>query len=309
MKTQKFGIEIEMTGITRAQAAEVALSYFGSSTAKLEHRGGQHDEYRVTAADGRVWKFVRDGSIVPKKKERRQLVSAHSEYSVELVSPILSYEDIERVQELVRRLRAKGAISESTYRCGIHVHVDAARHTPTSLKNLVNLIASKEELLYKSLEIDPARLHYCKKVNERLLATINQAKPKTLSALADVWYAGEPQASRSRHYHASRYHGLNLHSVFEKGTAEYRLFNGTLHAGKIRAYLVLCLAINHQALSQRTARYCRTTTDNEKYTFRCWMLRLGLIGEEFKQCRAHLMANLTGNSAWRNAAHVCTRRV
>ncbi len=52
-----------MTGITRAQAAEVALQYFGS-TARLEHRGGAYsDGYRVTAADGRVWKFVRDGSI------------------------------------------------------------------------------------------------------------------------------------------------------------------------------------------------------------------------------------------------------
>src|SRR5512135_3696550 len=105
MKTQKFGVEIELTGVTRAQAAEVALSYFGS-TARLEHRGGSYDEYRVTADDGRVWKFVRDASIQPKKKERRQMVGASWEYSVELVSPILTYEDIERVQELVRRLRA-----------------------------------------------------------------------------------------------------------------------------------------------------------------------------------------------------------
>jgi hypothetical protein len=299
MKSQKFGVEIEMTGITRAQAAEVALQYFGS-TARMEHLGGRYDDYRVTASDGRVWKFVYDGSIVPKRKERRQLVPASAEYSVEMVSPILTYEDIERVQELVRRLRSKGAVSESQYRCGIHVHCGAEHHTPASLKNLVNLVASKEELLYKSLEIDPARLQYCQKVNERLIATINQVRPRSLSALADVWYAGASQASRSQHYHASRYAGLNLHSVFEKGTVEFRLFNGTLHAGKIRAYLVLCLAINHQALAQRSARFSRSQTDNEKYAFRCWMLRLGLLGEEFKHCRAHLLAPLSGNSAWRH---------
>ncbi len=299
MKTQKFGVEIEMTGITRAQAAEVARQYFGS-TARLEHQGGRYDEYRVTAADGRVWKFVYDGSIVPKRKERRQLVGAEASYSVEMVSPILAYEDIERVQELVRRLRAKGAVSESHYRCGIHIHVGAERHTPTSLKNLVNLVASKEDLLYKSLQIDPARLNYCKKVNERLIATINQVRPQTLQALADVWYAGASQAARSQHYHESRYYGLNLHSVFEKNTVEFRLFNGTLHAGKIRAYVVLCLAVNHQALTQRTARFRRSQMDNEKYAFRCWMLRLGLIGDEFKHCRAHLLASLSGNSAWRH---------
>jgi Putative amidoligase enzyme len=270
MKTQKFGVEIEMTGITRAQAAEVALQYFGS-TARREHLGGRSDDYRVVAADGRAWKFVYDGSIVPKRKERRQVVAASSEYSVEMVSPILTYDDIERVQELVRRLRARGALSESQYRCGIHVHCGAERHTPTSLKNLVNLVASKEELLYKSLEIDPARLQYCKKVNERLIATINQVRPQTLQALADVWYGGASQAARNQHYHESRYAGLNLHSVFEKGTVEFRLFNGTLHAGKIRAYLVLCLAINHQALRQKTARFSRSQTDNEKYGLRVWL--------------------------------------
>jgi hypothetical protein len=299
MKTQSYGVEIEMTGITRAQAAQVALQYFGS-TARMEHLGGRYDDYRVTASDGRVWKFVYDGSIVPKKKERRQLVPASAEYSVEMVTPILTYEDIERVQELVRRLRAKGAESSSQYRCGIHVHCSAERHTPTSLKNLVNIVASKEDLLYKSLEIDPARLQYCKKVNERLIATINQVRPQTLQALADVWYGGASQAARSQHYHESRYNGLNLHSLFEKGTIEFRLFNGCLHAGKIRAYLVLCLAMSHQALSQKTARFSRSQTDNEKYAFRCWMLRLGLIGEEFKTCRMHLLAPLSGNSAWRH---------
>jgi hypothetical protein len=299
MKTQQFGIEIEMTGITRAQAAEVILQYFGS-TARLDHQGGFYDEYRVTAADGRVWKVVRDGSILTRKKERRQVVGASGDYSVELVSPVLGYDDIERVQELVRRLRAKGAISESRYQCGIHVHVDAAGHTPTSLKNLANLIASKEELLYRSLQIDPGRVRYCEKVNERLIETINRVRPRTLQALADVWYAGYGQESRRDHYHRSRYHGLNLHSVFEKGTIEFRLFNGTLHAGKLRAYLVLCLAMSYQALRQRTARYQRSQTDNEKYAFRCWMLRLGLSGDEFKHCRMHLLAPLSGNSAWRH---------
>lgn len=301
MKTQKFGIEIEMTGITRAKAAEVAVRFFGS-TAKLEHIGGSYDEYRVTTSDGRAWKFVSDASILTKKKENGQIKTASKDYSVELVSPILTYEDVENLQELIRQIRHAGALSDSQYQCGIHIHIDGKSHTPTSLKNLINLMASKEELIYKSLEIDPARIRYCKKVNENLLTTINNKKPKTIQALADVWYAGYGSESRSRHYHNSRYHGLNLHSVFDKGTVEFRLFNGTLHAGKIRAYLVLCLAMSHQALTQRTASQRRTFTDNEKYTFRCWMLRLGLIGEEFKNCREHLMANLTGNSAWRNVA-------
>jgi len=301
MKAQKFGIEIEMTGITRKKAAEVALKFFKRG-AKLEHVGGHYDEYKVTTADGRAWRFVSDASILTKKKENGRIVSANKDYSVEMVSPILKYEDVENLQELIRQLRHAGALSDSKYQCGIHIHLDGRNHSPTSLKNLINLMASKEELIYKSLEIDPARMRFCKKVNETILTTINKKKPKTIEALADIWYAGYGYESRNRHYHNSRYYGLNLHSVFVKGTVEFRLFNGTLHAGKIRSYLLLCLAMSHQALTQKTASSRRTFTDNEKYTFRCWMLRLGLIGDEFKNCREHLMAKLTGNSAWRNAA-------
>jgi hypothetical protein len=301
MKTQKFGIEIEMTGVTRTKAAEVATKLFGQGT-KLEHIGGTYDEYRVTTTDGRHWKFVSDASILSHKKENGRINTASRDYSVELVSPILKYEDIENLQELVRQLRHAGALSDSEYQCGIHIHVDAKNHTPTSLKNLVNLMASKEDLLYKSLEIDPSRLRYCKKVNENLIAAINRKKPKTLEALSDIWYADYGEENRHRHYHQSRYHGLNLHSVFDKGTVEFRLFNGTTHAGKIKAYIQFCLALSHQAITQKSASSRRTYTDNEKYTFRCWMLRLGLIGEEFKTCRHHFLEKLSGNSAWRNAA-------
>ena len=37
------------------------------------------------------------------------------------------------------------------------------------------------------------------------------------------------------HYNSSRYHGSNIHATFTKGTVEFRLFNGTLHAGEIKA--------------------------------------------------------------------------
>lgn len=95
-------------------------------------------------------------------------------------------------------------------------------------------MASKEDLLYKSLNTDARRMRYCKKINSDLVSAINKQKPKTLAALADIWYQGYGLEDRSRHYHNSRYHGLNLHSTFTRGTIEFRLFNGTLHAGKIK---------------------------------------------------------------------------
>lgn len=51
----------------------------------------------------------------------------------------------------------------------------------------------------------------------------------------------------------SRYHCLNLNSVFQKGTVELRLFNSTTHTGNIKACIQLCMAISAQALNQRCA--------------------------------------------------------
>lgn len=297
MINQYFGIEIELTGLTRQKASKIIAKYFNSTS---EHIGGNYDEYHANDTENRTWKVVSDASIEPQKKIHEEVQPADNLYKVEVVSPKLKYKDIETLQELIRLLRKGGAITNPT--CGIHVHIDGANHSPRSLKNLVNLIASKEDLLYKSLQVDMQRLRYCKKVNEDLIKTINKKKPKTLEKLADIWYAGYGSESRHRHYHNSRYHGLNLHSIFDKGTVEFRIFNSTTHAGKVKAYIQFCLAVSYQAITQKSASAKRTYTDNEKYTFRCWMLRLGLIGPEFETCRHHFLENLSGNSAWRNAA-------
>lgn len=296
MKTQRFGIEIELTGITRETAAKVIADYFGT---EFRFVGGGYRAYEAKDSKERTWKVLYDSSIDAQKKVHGALRDATDEYKTEVVSPILTYEDIEDLQEIVRKLRHKGAIANDT--AGIHIHVDAAPYTPQTLKNLVNIIASKEDMLYKTLRINPFRLRYCKKTNEELIKKINKKKPRTLKELADIWYREDPNG-RNRHYNSTRYHGLNLHATFTKGTVEFRLFNSTTHAGEIKAYIQFCLAVSHQALVQSKASARKIVTDNEKYAFRCWMLRLGLSGDEFKTCRMHFFKNLEGNSAWRHAA-------
>ena len=296
MRTQRFGIEIEMTGITRKKAAEVIAEYFGTESFYL---GTYYKTYGAKDRQGRTWKATYDSSIIAQKKSGGRTVQAADEYKCEIVSPILTYGDMADLQEIVRRLRHSGAFVNS--QCGIHIHVDAGRYTPQTLRNLVNIIASKEDILYKALRIDPARLRWCQKTNEKLIEAINRRKPQTMEALKDIWYAGSTRG-RDEHYNDTRYHGLNLHSTFTKGTVEFRLFNSTTHAGEIKAYIQFCLAVSHQALTQKKASARKTVTDNEKYAFRCWMLRLGLSGDEFKTCRLHFLKHLEGNSAWRNAA-------
>ena len=292
MRTQQFGIEIEMTGITRSMAAKVIAGYFNTTAT---HVGGVYDAYTVRDGDDRQWKVVSDASLRCTDRNGR---GASKLYSVEFVSPICHYEDIETIQELVRKLRAAGARVNSS--CGIHVHINAAPHTAKTLRNIVNIMASKEDLLYKTLRIDVARERYCKKMDTRFLEEMNSKPPLTLDEVKSKWYDGGDYSYR--HYDESRYRGLNLHSVFNKGTIEFRLFNSTLHAGEVKSYIQLCLAISHQALVQKSARKTKTQSDNEKYTFRTWLLRLGLIGDEFKTARQHLLKNLDGNIAWKDPA-------
>ena len=281
-----------MTGITRATAAKTIAGYLGS---RAIHVGGRYDTYTVEDPEGRRWKVVSDGSI---RCEARGERSASRLYSVEVVSPICKYEDIERVQEIVRALRHAGAKVNAS--CGIHIHVDASTHTPQTLRNVVNIMASKEDLLYKTLQVKVSRENYCRKADTGFLDRLNNDRPRTMDQLERLWYDGDSR--RDIHYDSSRYRGLNLHSVFQKGTIEFRLFNSTLHAGEVKSYIQLCMAISHQGLSQKSASRSKTHSDNEKYTFRTWLLRLGMIGEEFKTARQHLLKNLEGNIAWKDPA-------
>lgn len=293
MKNQRFGIEIEMTGLTRKEASEIIALHFSSLSI---HEGGGYDTYSVSDQHGRKWKIVSDASITPQCGNRSTM---NREYKVEMVSPICKYDDIEDIQEIVRKLRTEGN-AKVNKSCGIHIHVDATPHDARSLRNITNIMYSKEDLIYKALQVDVRREHrYCKKVDESFIEKLNKRKPKDISQVENIWYNGNVYRSHT-HYDDSRYHALNLHSVFSKGTIEFRLFNGTLHAGKIKSYIQFCLAISHQALTQTKASRRKTHSSNEKYTFRTWLLRLGLIGDEFKTARFHLLKNLDGCIAWKD---------
>ena len=121
-----------------------------------------------------------------------------------------------------------------------------------------------------------------------------------MAALADAWYNTQGASyGRSQHYNASRYHMLNLHATFTKGTVEFRLFNGTMHAGKIKTYIQLCLAMSEMAKEVRTASPKPQQSDNDRFACRTWVMRMGFIGPEFATAREILMKNLTGDSAFR----------
>lgn len=282
IENQTFGFEFEFYGLTRKDACKVVASVIGGTTPRYEG-----NKYITKDPQGRTWKVMYDGSINNIRGE-----------ACELVSPILKYSDIETLQEIIRALRENGVGVNPS--CGIHIHVGADQHDARSLKNLINLFSAKQDMIYRALEILPNReSRYAKKIETFLVDKVATKKPKNLNSLGEIWYGGEIARNMTK-YNESRYHGLNLHNVWYGNTVEFRLFNSTTHAGKVKAYIQFCLAMSAQAINNRSISARKTTSDNEKYTFRTWLLRLGLIGDEFKTCRHHMLANLEGNSAWRH---------
>ena len=179
------------------------------------------------------------------------------------------------------------------------------------MRNLANIMASHESLIADALDLDRGRMHrYCRTVDPQFLEQVNKKKPKTMAALADIWYTSNGAGSgRSQHYNDSRYHMLNYHATFTKGTIEFRLFqfdapadgkrNG-LHAGQLKSYIQLCLALSQMAKTVKSASPKPQQNENPKYAMRTWLLRLGFIGEEFKTAREILTKRLAGDTAFRN---------
>ena len=300
MKKQTIGVEVEMNNIARSKAAKIAAEFFGTGRYEdTAHRNG-YCTWSAWDAQGREWKFQRDVSIAGPDSEK-----------CELVTPILTYSDMDTLQELIRQLRHAGAKSDATRGCGVHIHIGAQGHTPATLRNLANIMASHESLIADALDLDRSRMsRYCRTVDPRFLDQLNRKKPKTMAQLADIWYGSQGENyGRSQHYNGSRYHMLNLHATFTKGTVEFRLFQfdapsadrkGGLHAGQLKSYIQLCLALSQMAKTVRTASPKPQQNENPKYAMRTWLLRLGFIGDEFKTARDLLTKRLSGDTAFRN---------
>jgi hypothetical protein len=287
MKSQTFGIEIEFVGISQECAARAVHSVVG----------GHVIDRTVVAPDGRKWKVVSDGSV------------AHVGGGCgELVSPVLKYEDIETLQNVVRAMRHAGARAHSS--AGIHVHVGAADMTAKQIVNVVKSWNRQEKIINKSLNNEARAARWCRTSNETVVPRILRSRPSNMKKLAECYYGNAREAeceTRSySKYSQARYLAVNLHNLFytgpsgcsPMGTIEFRCFNSTVHAGKIRTYVNLALAVVAKGRNGRGASVEQKdfNPSTAKYDMRQWLIKLGLIGNEFKAVRNHLMKNLPGSS-------------
>lgn len=288
MQTAKeltFGTELEYTNISRERAVKAIHSVVGGT---IHYTGGGYDEWTVIAPDGRHWKAISDGSLTDRAG------------SAEVVTPILKWDDLDTLQAVVRELRHAGA---KTPECtSQHVHIGVGDFDARQIANLARIFYKQEELILKAAGTLESRLqHYTRRTERGFIARLEATKPTTREALNRAWFGyANPQPN---HYDGARYRAINLNNVWRMGTVEFRLFNGTNHAGEVKAHIILCLAI---AALAKTAKCASTKNqrpfcaESAKYDMRVFLLRLGLIGTEFKNVRMHLLKLLPGSTAWKN---------
>lgn len=300
IKTLRFGVELETVGIVREKAARAVHSVIGG---EVVYEGGGYDKWTVVAPDGRKWTAMRDGSL------------SSEFYGAEVVSPILTWADFDALQEVTRALRAAGARIDKS--CGMHVHVDGAAFLAdggaAKVGNLVKVVAKYEDVIHTSLGIaDRVRGEYCKPVDGTFLRQVVRGV-RTQTQLENAWY-GEYEnirIARTAHYHQSRYRGLNLHSLFFRGTVEFRWFAGSLHAGKVKANVQLCLVLVAKALEAKctNAKVRPAALETIRLELNSMFSNLGIKGEDFKTLRHHMLADLAAcNSVHEGRAYLAAQR-
>ena len=154
-------------------------------------------------------------------------------------------------------------------------------HTGITLRNLVNMIYSKQALIKKSFDLKENI------VEEDFIIGINEIQIKSLEdfkiALEDI---GEKSCP-----------GIGFD--FKDNNLTFQFIKGKWVVEKVKTYSEFAAILNRHAKSLKYASPKPSKTDNEKYTFRTWLLRLGMIGDEYKKARKELLSSLSGNGAFK----------
>jgi len=287
LENEKFGIEIEVCGASRAKiASEIARALNGRITGRNE---GPYQTYTIRDNKHRDWKIMNDGSLA--------VVNGHK--GSEIVTPVLTYpQDLEYLKKVVQALKDAKTIP---HRSGsIHIHIDTKNHTIKSLSNLAKMVYKNEDIIFQALKVLPERkARFAKPMNPDFINKIANKMPKDKRELNEYWYGyynPNPQ-----HYHNSRYVGMNYNCFWgSTESLELRYFNASSNPEKIISYLQFALCLSVKARNSKSTSHQKIQTDNPKFNFRVFLVAgLGMVGDEFKNARYYLTKNLEGNSAWR----------
>ena len=302
MRNKTYGVEIEKAKMPRERCANLCASYFGTESS-VRYVGTSYDKWTFKDTKGRTWSCVRDGSSS----------GQYGSISCELVTPVMSYGDIQDMIDLkaiAKIMKENGARSGRGYNAGVHVHVGGKDLSAQAIKNLIRMVNKRDKLIRNACRVSVDRLRWCQHLPSDLLSNVNELKGASLTKiqLEKVWYNTLPggYSCRDSHYHDSRYHCLNLHSLFSvsgHGTCEFRYFefHGDIIPTDLEAWVTMCVAMVSyaQIVSGCDDKPCNN--DNSKHEMSCWLKNLGLVGRQFNSIRLRLIKHLEGDSGYATA--------
>ena len=149
----------------------------------------------------------------------------------------------------------KSAGFEATRSCGLHVHLDAsdARDNPVKMAHILRTFLAVEDLLFSMLPQSRWDNHYCDHIGARYDFG-NFPDTITAQDFDMKWYKSaddkEIQRRKCDKYDSTRYCSVNLHSLFYRGTVEFRHHAGTVNADKILRWVSILQSILGYAMDR-----------------------------------------------------------
>ena len=229
--------------------------------------------YEITIGDT-TYTIDKEGKIVTPSGEELQ--------AEELLNETLETEEVIADAEPLEEMTAEANPNEEdkdSEGMDYEIALPLEGHDAKTLRNLINMTYAKQMLIMKALGITDEIL------TEAFVSDLNQVPMETLeefrTAIEQI-----PNLS-------NQCIGFN----FDEKTLSFKV---ELPPEKVEAAISLFALINKNAMAQHYASFKVKSTTNEKYTFRTWLLRLGMIGDEYKKVRKELLSSLSGNGSFKS---------
>ena len=211
----RFGVEIEFYNLTKPKADSVLKSCLEGSKSINSYKF-------IERYKGRDWTITADRSLhntVDEPKPYKQ------QFCGEFITPILTLKDLPLLINIVNKLDEAGAKSDAAHGCSVHVHVDVS-HLKT--KDLIHICRQHNKIyddIYEVFNLTRTqRDTFAKKLPKAFMDSLSETMTPT--QLKESWYrnCNKYVQDRTTHYNKSRYHAVNLHSMYEGRGIEYRYF-------------------------------------------------------------------------------------
>lgn len=230
----RVGIEIEFTGISRNEAADVLVKHFNSFKVSEEYsdKGEVRHRHKVTNPfNGDNWYIVEDRSIQAYVCGKETFCT---DYMCELVTPVL--ENFSDLEAILGKLSNSGAIVNTS--CGCHIHIDCPKGV-VYVDNLIRTFFNDQDKLKGKWCIPNHRLNnYCKLFPRVFIEGYLGNTFTSIEEIKDYFYDNLSKGeSRNHCKNSARYYALNIDSIHKRNTIELRFFNSTLCWAVFKTYL------------------------------------------------------------------------